>query len=167
MRRIGWASLGAALWLAAGCATGDSTMSDISWDPGLEASADGVAVEQEAAPPAQSHDAGSGIEYTPDASQTVDPPEGPADATGAEASHPDASSGSALGARDGGVESDANDAEVSGDSSTTNDMCPSTGPYAIEALIAAFNKPTLCPTGTCPSGQCCYSATIVALCVAR
>jgi hypothetical protein len=165
MRRIGWASVGAALWLTAGCATGDGTMSDITWDPGLEASTEGGTVEEEAAPPAHSRDAGSGAQYTPDATEIGDPPEGPGDASGAEASHPDASSS---GTRDGGGDTGANDAEVAGDSApTTGDTCPSTSQYAVEALIAAFGKPTLCPAGTCPSGQCCYNATVVAVCVPR
>jgi hypothetical protein len=177
MRAMSWASLGAALWLAAGCATGDSSATDV-YEPGLEASveasAEGGAVDTP--PPMQAQEAGAvQTPGEPDASTGGQTSAGSPDASRADASSPDASYPDASYpdtsypvTQEGGASAtiDAAPGE-GGDSAASGDTCPSSALYAAEAAVAAFNHPTLCPTGTCPSAQCCYSVTLTAVCVAR
>jgi hypothetical protein len=176
MYRIGLLSLAASLCFAAGCATGDSSMTDINWDPGLQASLDG-SFEAWAPPPVEGHDAG-GATQEPDASEGPDPTP---DASHQEASLPDTSApatedageadaGAAeAGEIDSGVDSGVPDAASGGDSSSNGNVCPATAQYAAEAAYAAVHGPTFCLTGTCPSSsQCCYEQLKpVNVCVAR
>lgn len=58
------------------------------------------------------------------------------------------------------------------DSGTTTNtaVCPNSGIYAAEAVIAAANSPTFCPTGpgVCPAADCCYEMfSPLAICVSK
>jgi hypothetical protein len=173
MGRIGLLALGAALWFAAGCATGDSSMGDINWDPGLQATHDG---SLEAWAPPEGHDAG-GPPKGPDASEGI--PDPVPDASHQEASSlPDTSApvtedgGAQEGAAEtGGVDSGVGvpEAASGGDSSSNSNVCPATAQYAAEAAAATLRGPTFCLTGVCPSSsECCYEQLHpVNVCVAR
>jgi hypothetical protein len=176
MCRIGLLWLGASLGFAAGCATGDSTMTDLNWEPGLQATLDG---SFEVSTPPQGRDAGGA---TGDAPEGMPNPEGPNDASRTEASLADGFGG-AIGeagvaetgtvdsgtADSGVVDSGVPEASSAEDSpSAPNDVCPATAQYATEAAFAALHGPTLCLSGSCPTGQCCYEQLKpVNVCVAR
>jgi hypothetical protein len=179
MCRIAWAWLSGSLCLSlVGCAAGDSTMGDISGDPGIEVSLEaGVEASSEASAPPYMDDAGrAGNPAGPDAmaadswvapvdsghvvdagradAALYDATEPVADASPIEASPPDT-----------GIA----EAASSPDSEPPGDVCPSGAQYAVEAAAAAISgAATFCPTGSCPAGQCCYEQLMPAsVCVAR
>jgi len=176
MRRIAWASLSAALaWSLAGCASGDSTMDDINGDPGPKDSVE--AGSEASAPPPYTDDAGAA---TGSAEGSAGPRDsstasvdsggiedsGPADAPSYDVADPEIDAwGPDAGPPDSGVA----EAGFPPDSASSGDICPSGAQYPVEAAAAAISgKATLCPTGSWPTGQCCYEQLSPAnVCVAR
>jgi hypothetical protein len=157
---------------AAGCATGGSGSAE-DWQPPVD-----VSVGEGGPDSGQRHDAGPGRPI--DARAPVI--DGPASAPDEGAGTPDGGAGApdvastdvaeeavpadATAGADAEPESGALEAGAQ-DVATSSDICPFDPAYAAEATSAIFSgRPTVCPDGVCPVGQCCYDQILpVSVCV--